>query len=754
MGIFISYKFPRPTGMKIFLLFIISLPAFCANAQYSRIIIQFTNKDGNPYSLDKPAQFLSSRSIERRARYGISLDSTDLPVVPSYIETVKAQGEVTVLSQSKWLNQILIKTTDAVALQKIRALPFVKFLQAVALVRDPAENRIKNKFEQINETVPLINNDKRTIADAYNYGSSYNQIHIHQGEYLHNKGFSGQGMIITILDAGFNNYKTITAFDSIRLRNQVLGEKDFVDFDNSVNEDNEHGKNCLSIMAANWPGRMIGSAPSANFWLIRTEDVASEYPIEEHNWVAGAEFADSCGTDLISSSLGYTEFDDASFNHTYSQFYRNSTLVSMGASMAAKKGIIVTNSAGNDGAHAWKYLSFPADADSVCAVGAVNTEGAIASFSSYGYPGKQKPNIVSVGFQTVIANVTEPASGNGTSYSNPNIAGLIACLWQAFPRFNNMKILNTLYASADKIAAPDSLYGYGLPNMKTAYRTLKTEENQILYRNVTLWANPSTFIDTVAIRFIGQIDGNAKIEILNADQTVVATQNFLIEQQEVYNTLFSNLALLANGSYIVKYSDSLQTKTLQIQKAAVLPLSGLEASGRWVSKNVNIEWSTLAESNTSYFNILRSTNGIDFTPLTTVPAAGNSASKRMYSIKDAEAQHLQAKILYYQIVLVDKDNRKTFSYTIKLLTLPFSNKLVVYPNPARESVQLMLTSDITQPATIRLINQHGQLIKEQKADFVSGSNTVTISLAGFAKGEYLISVQTKKQTLHDKLMVH
>ena len=196
--------------------------------------------------------------------------------------------------------------------------------------------------------------------------------------------------------------RTTKCFDSVRARNGFLGEKDFVAYDNSVNEDDTHGEMCLSTIAANVPGTMVGTAPDANFWLIRTEDVASEQPIEEHNWVVGAEFGDSAGTDLISSSLGYTQFDNSTFNHTYANFYNNSTMCSLGAAYAAKKGIIVTNSAGNSGADSWKYLGFPSDADSVAAIAACDVNGNIAYFSSYGYPGKVKPNITSVGSNTTL----------------------------------------------------------------------------------------------------------------------------------------------------------------------------------------------------------------------------------------------------------------------------------------------------------------------------------------------------------------
>src|SRR3954453_8892952 len=182
-------------------------------------------------------------------------------------------------------------------------------------------------------------------------------------------------MEIAVLDAGFQRYKSLNAFDSLRLNKQVLGERDFVAFDNSVEEDDSHGMHCLSILSANWPGKMIGTAPKPNYWLVRTKNSASEYPLEEYNWVVGAEFADSTGSDIISSSLGYSTFDAPSFNHSYADFYKNKSIATQGASIAVKKGMIACVSAGNEDSNSWKYLTFPADADSVCAVGAVNSSG-------------------------------------------------------------------------------------------------------------------------------------------------------------------------------------------------------------------------------------------------------------------------------------------------------------------------------------------------------------------------------------------
>lgn len=556
--------------MKIFLLHFFTLVLLInGQAQYPKYIVQLKDKGSNTFILSNPSQFLSARAIQRRTRFNIAIDSADLPVSQRYVDSMRLAGNVNILSTSKWLNQVLIQTTDQNAINKIRSLSFVKSAQGIGFRTDnPAINeRYKEEIKPLERSV---SSNLRTQADFYNYGNNFNQVHIHEGEFLHNKGFRGESMQIAVLDAGFFQYKTITAFDSIRMNGQVLGERDFVAFDNSVNEDNDHGMYCLSILSANWPGRMVGTAPKAKYWLLRTENVASEYPVEEHNWVAGAEFADSTGSDMISSSLGYTDFDDPAFNHTYNDFYKNATMVSRGATIAAKKGMIVMNSAGNDGGSSWKYLSFPSDGDSVCAVGAVNAAGVIAGFSSYGYPGKVKPNIVSVGEGTVIAGTNnQPQSGNGTSFSNPNIAGLIACLWQAFPNFNNMKILDAVYKSSDKYNSPDNRYGFGIPDFRLAYQLLKKDQNTLLYGNKTLLATPDPFTTKIDAVFIGQVNGTAKLQLFSPTGQLIATQNFTIEKEEVYTYSFNNVGTLSPGTYTIKYTDSLTTTSISLQKNPV-----------------------------------------------------------------------------------------------------------------------------------------------------------------------------------------
>ncbi|MGZ3937977.1 MAG: S8 family serine peptidase, partial [Flavisolibacter sp.] len=344
-----------------------------SEAQVSRYIVRFTNKGSNPFSLNNPSSFLSQRAINRRTKYSIAIDSTDLPVTPRYIDSVRLAGTVTVLCTSKWLNGIAIQTSDAAALAKINSLSFVKSVSGAAL-RTSNSVVNNNKFEIENQQYSSSGlKESGILGDYYDYGTSFAQVHIHNGEFLHDIGLRGQGMIIGMLDAGYNNYLTLKAFDSVRNNGQILGVYDFVARDSSVNEDFAHGMECFSTMAANIPGQFVGTAPKANFYLFRTEDASSEYPVEEFNWVCGAERVDSLGGDVISSSLGYTTFDAplTSASHTYADMNGNTTMAAIGADLAAKKGILVVNAAGNDGTSTWHYIGTPADADSIMTVGAV-----------------------------------------------------------------------------------------------------------------------------------------------------------------------------------------------------------------------------------------------------------------------------------------------------------------------------------------------------------------------------------------------
>jgi subtilisin family serine protease len=241
-------------------------------------------------------------------------------------------------------------------------------------------------------------------------------------------------------------------------------------------------------------------------------------------------------------------------------------MVSRAATFAAKKGIIVTNSAGNEGGSSWKYLVFPSDDNSVCAVAATNVNGNIASFSSYGYPGKVKPNISSVGSGTTLYAYYGLTSGSGTSFSNPNINGLIACLWQAFPEFNNKAILKAVYKSADRFKTPDNRYGYGIANMRRAYKILLKLRNLQLYKGEWLIAGDTNFTDEIPFKLVAQTDGLATVDLLDNNAKVIAKSIFTVEADEVYDGAFGGLNNFPPGTYSLQYNDGKNTKTIQLNK--------------------------------------------------------------------------------------------------------------------------------------------------------------------------------------------
>ncbi|HKB44058.1 MAG TPA: S8 family serine peptidase, partial [Chitinophagaceae bacterium] len=354
--------------MKRILLFFLFVVAFIieSNAQFTRYIIKLKNKGGTAYTFANPIAYLSQRAIDRRTKYSIAIDSTDLPVTPSYLTQIKNVPNVTVLNVSKWLNSITIQTSDVNAITAINGFSFVQSVNNIAARMAGNSDTHIEKFEK--ETSAILPPAERTgqiLSDYYNYGTnSFNEIHLHNAEFLHNIGLRGQGMRIAILDAGFFHYTSLPAFDSANMSGQFLDTWDFVARESSVIEDNAHGMYCLSTIAANIPGQFIGKAPKANFYLYITEDVSSEYPIEEFNWACGAERADSSGAEIISSSLGYTTFDNAIFNHSYADMNGNTTMAAIAADLAAKKGLLVFIANGNDGGSTWHYLGTPADADS------------------------------------------------------------------------------------------------------------------------------------------------------------------------------------------------------------------------------------------------------------------------------------------------------------------------------------------------------------------------------------------------------
>ncbi len=493
-----------------------------ASAQKTRYLIKLKDKQFNTFNVGNPGAFLTQRSIDRRTRYSLAIDSTDLPVTQRYLDSIRLAGNVEILNTSKWLNQVAIRTSDAAALSKISSFPFVTNVKGIAARTADILIPVNKELDGISGPQPEITQRTTQTFPALNYGLSNGQVKIHRGDFLHNRGFKGEGMWMAILDAGFYHYQTLPTFDSIRLNNQILGTWDFVKNEASVNEDDTHGMQCLSTIGANLPGQFVGTAPKTSFYLYRTEDVFSEYPIEEQNWVAGMERADSLGVNITSTSLGYYAMDDPALSYTYQDMNGNTTISARGADLAAKKGMMCVIAAGNEGNNAWHYIITPADADSVLAVGAVDTLYNVASFSSYGpsSDGQVKPAVAAVGLRAVIANPNTgmPGFGNGTSFACPNMAGIATCLWQAFPEISNMTLIDVLQKSASRSTAPNDRVGYGVPDMVKAFTII----SQRLYSGTTTIQNCN-----VQISFSAKTTDDMPIElqrkVANGSYTTIQT---------------------------------------------------------------------------------------------------------------------------------------------------------------------------------------------------------------------------------------
>ena len=417
-----------------------------------RYFVSFKNKANTTFSLNTPEEFLSQKTINKRQLFAIPIDSTDLPVNIEYVTALQYAG-VTIENKLKWFNGVVVSTFDNLLVESLN----YQFIDTIISFGSWQNSKIVGEKWNVN-------------YDVLDYGDAYNQLEMLGGNKLHEKGFAGEGMTIAVIDAGFYKVDELEVFADIQ--NQILATYDFVDGNTNVFDDHTHGMMVLSTMGAKKSGKMIGAAPDADYILLRTEDVFSENLIEEYMWVCAAEFADSSGADIINSSLGYTTFDDTLQNHRYAEMDGKTTPISIGAGIACIKGIIVVNSAGNSGSSSWHFIGAPADNFDVLSVGAVDENEEFASFSSYGpnADGAVKPNVVAQGKNTVIISSSDTVrTGNGTSFSSPITAGMVACLWGANPDKSIIEIKDAIYKSADRYLLPDTQFGYGIPDYFEAF---------------------------------------------------------------------------------------------------------------------------------------------------------------------------------------------------------------------------------------------------------------------------------------------
>jgi serine protease AprX len=551
--------------IKLLLITLVTLTTFVANSQvYPNIyLIEFTDKYNSEYNLTKPEEFLSDKAIERRERFNIPILESDFPVNQTYIDSVEKLGAF-IRYQSKWFNSVVADINDPAI---INVLSTISFIKSISKKSSYSTNTKIDKFS-IEDTYSL----KKKISIASNsttdYGDYNYQISMLNGQFLHNKGYKGNNMVIAINDAGFYRADIMHAFDSLRSRNGILGAKDFVDLDDTVYDANYHGSYIMSIIAANNPGIAVGTAPEASFYLFRTEDVESEYIIEEENWIAAIEYADSAGADILTSSVSYATFNDPSQDHTHSDLTGNTTRITKAADLAASKGMLVINSAGNEGNKDWTYLTFPGDGDSVLAVGAVDSLGYVAAFSSIGPANHNtvKPNVVALGVGTSIYGTNNTiVRSNGTSYSTPIIAGLAACLWQAFPEKTNYEIIKAIEQSANHFTNPDQFFGNGIPNFATAFQILNGTVNIVEGDGFSLSIYPNPFVDELKLIIMNNQYRNIYISIHDIlGKELYKTH--IIDDSSYSDLIISDLDVLPTGIYFLKINSGNQEITKKLIK--------------------------------------------------------------------------------------------------------------------------------------------------------------------------------------------
>jgi serine protease AprX len=540
--------------MKKILLFLFAISFFNTIAQTEDAWVYLKDKPNSATFLQNPLQMLSQRSLDRRTIQNISLDLKDVPIDVTYYNQLKNNVNITILGKSKWLNAVHIQGVESAIKALLNTYSFIESIEFADRSLNPNAKNIGKKIIAVHQ-----NKFSETSTD-FNYGNAENQIKMLRGDFLHQQNFTGKGMQIAIIDAGFPNVNSLDAFQRIRDNNQILGGYNFADRNTEFYTRNNHGTHVLSTIAGYLENQFTGTAPDAKFYLFISEIAETETVLEETLWVEAAERADSLGVNVINTSLGYTTFDNPNYSHTYADMDGKTTFISRGAEIGSSRGMILVNAAGNEGNDAWKYIGAPADADAVFSIGAVNSAGNIASFSSFGPTSDQriKPDVLAQGVSSAIINYSSGnvSTSNGTSFSSPIMAGVVACFWQSFPNKTNLEIMDLIRKSADRFNNPTNQYGYGIPDFEAAYHQVLTLDN---FKNASIKIFPNPLKDTFSMSVDGYAAESLSIQIYNILGQLVF-ENFKL----VSKTIDSKN--LKNGIYILKIQYENQQKTVKLIK--------------------------------------------------------------------------------------------------------------------------------------------------------------------------------------------
>ena len=537
----------------LFLLFLVSISGFSQEDAW----VYFTNKPSAASYLSNPLTMLTQRALDRRAAQGIVLSENDAPIHQPYIDQVVASTGIVVKAKSKWLNCLHVRGT----VENINALSNLSFVDYIDFANDALNTSGRIAKTKSVQNSQLVNKQMETEVN-FSYGNSANQIQMLNGHLLHQANYTGTGKIIAVLDSGFINVNSTAPFQRMFDNNLILGGYNYVNQSTNVYDLHNHGTMVLSCMAGYVEGQLVGTAPDAQYYLYVTEDVASENPVEESFWVEAAEEADRVGADIITSSLGYYEYDNPIYSHIYSDFTGNEAFASRGANIAFSKGIVVVASAGNSGGSAspLNRVGVPAEATNVLAIGAVKADEIYANFSSVGpsFDGRVKPDVMAQGQASVLANTAgNVTTANGTSFSGPIMAGMIASFWQAIPWATNAQVVQFVKQSADRFTNPTNQYGYGIPDFQMALDMALLSSNEFYSNQFIVYPNPTK--DNLMISIPSNFK-EATLYVYNSLGQKVLEMNNLNKLSNV------SLESLESGVYLYEISNQFSSKKGKIIK--------------------------------------------------------------------------------------------------------------------------------------------------------------------------------------------
>ena len=522
-------------ALQLLLLFLLLSLSISAGEDVLRFRLYLTDKHQvQPTEINSK---LSSKSLDRRFKQNIPLDSTDVPVYNGYLDSLKGLG-MNILTHSRWMNSVVISVSDSSKLDLLANFAFIKSIQLVWM--NPSVKKLGVKRSPVRK-------DKFRMDSLSFYGRAETQLEMLGLDALHQAGYKGEGVTIALIDAGFYGVDTSSWFKDLNL----LAARDFIYPPSNIYNGHSHGAAVLSLLATKEPYQLIGSAPDAAYCLLRSEDVSTEFPIEEDYWVAAAEFADSMGVDIIHSSLGYTEFDIPSLSYKKSDLDGRTAFISQAAAIAASKGMLIVVSAGNDGESAWRKISMPADSKDVLSVGSVQSDLIRSTFSSVGptADGRIKPDVMAMGHAvSYVSSVGVLTNGYGTSFSSPLVSGMAACLWNALPNLKSTQLKQMILESSDRFTNPDSLYGYGIPN---AQRLWLSASNIVSNKQAGLFYCYTSAANTIlhVVRFSPQ-QNPVRLVIYNTFGMKIIQTDMTSSTTEV------NIALLPNSLYFVDFVES------------------------------------------------------------------------------------------------------------------------------------------------------------------------------------------------------